>query len=271
MAGRAVLRERLASLRRDGATGLIPFLTAGDPSMAFTERAIRALDRPGVVAIELGVPFSDPLADGPTIQRSSERALAAGVTLPATLDLVRRLSGTISTPIVLMSYYNPMLRHGLDRFAKRARRSGVAAVIATDLPVEEGAPYRKAMDRVGVGTVFLAAPTSSRERVSRIAEASDPFLYYVSMTGTTGSGSDLPKDVVDRLEMIRRLIATPLAVGFGVTRPEHVKRLAPHCDAVVVGSALVAAVEREKRTVDRLGALDRLVGRLCGPLAGRGA
>lgn len=264
------LRSRFAGLRAERKTGLVPFLTAGDPSLSFTEKAIRSLDRPGVAAIELGVPFSDPLADGPIIQRSAERALAAGVTLAATLDLVAKLSGAVSTPIVLMTYYNPMLRFGLDRFAARSRKAGVAAVIATDLPVEESGEYGQTMKRHDIGTVFLAAPTSSDERVRAIAAASTAFLYYVSMTGTTGSGAALPPDLVARLDRVRNLTPSPLAIGFGVTTPRDVKRLAPHCDAVVVGSALVHAVEKERKTGDKLRTLDRLVAGLAAPLL-RGA
>jgi len=266
----ATIRSRFRALRRNGKTGLIPFLVAGDPSLSFTEKAIRRLDRPGVAAIEIGVPFSDPLADGPTIQRSSERALAKGVTLPDTLDMVARVTGEIATPIILMTYYNPVLRYGLERFAGRAGKSGVEGVIATDLPVEEGKEYREVMRRHGIGTVFLAAPTSSDSRVRRIAAASTAFLYYVSMTGTTGSGTKLPADVKARLDQVRSLSKAPLAIGFGVTAPRQVRDLAPHCDAVVVGSALVEAVEKERTVAKKLRVLDDLVTGLTRPLL-RGA
>ena len=265
------MQSRFAALRKAGNTGLIPFLTAGDPSMTFTEKAIRLLDRPGVVAIELGVPFSDPLADGPIIQRSSERALAGGATLPGTLDLVERLREKITTPIVIMTYFNPVLRFGLERFARRAARAGVEGVIVTDLPVEEGKEYRQLMRKHGIGTVFLAAPTSSESRIRQIDSASTAFLYYVSMTGTTGSGTGLPNDVLARLDRLRALIRSPLAIGFGVTSPGDVKKLAPHCDAVVVGSALVKAIEEKKTMAEKLSALDKLVGRLVAPLVRGGA
>lgn len=255
-----------ARLRREGRTGLIPFLTAGDPSLAFTAKAIRLLDRPETAAIEIGVPFSDPLADGPTIQRSSERALAAGVSLDDTLDLVARLRGVVAAPLVLMSYMNPMLRIGIDRFASRAAAAGVDGVIATDLPVEESAGYIRSLDAKGLGTIFLAAPTSSDARVRKIAAASSGFLYYVSLTGVTGARTALPADLAKRLEQVRRITSKPLAVGFGVSTAAHVRALAPHCDAVVVGSALVQAVEAEKTDKARLAALERKLGVLTAPL-----
>jgi tryptophan synthase alpha chain len=260
------LHRRFEELRRRGRAGLIPFVTAGDPNLAFTERAVRLLDRPGVAAIEIGVPFTDPLADGPTIQRSSERALAAGVTLERTLALVARLRRDVSSPLVLMSYLNPILRYGLERFADRAARAGVDAVIATDLPIEEAGPYKKILEERGIGTVFLAAPTSPPERIARIARACSAFLYYVSLTGVTGARRRLDGDVADRLGRIRALTRKPLAVGFGVSTRAQVRALAPHCDAVVVGSALVLAIESEKSDRARLGVLERTAHSLLLPL-----
>jgi len=266
------LAERFARNRREGRTGLIPFLTAGDPSLAFTERALRVLDRPEVTAIEIGVPFTDPLADGPTIQRSSERALARDVTLREILDRIGAIRPRIEAPLVLMSYVNPILRLGLERFADRAADAGIDAVIATDLPIEESREYGRALGKRGIGTVFLAAPTSSPERIRRIARACTGFLYYVSLTGVTGARSALPAGAAARLAAVRRLTTKPLAIGFGVSAPAHVRALAPHCDAVVVGSALVRAVEREKSDRRRLAALDSRVGGLIGPLRwGEGA
>jgi len=244
-----------ARLREEGRTGFIPFLTAGDPSLAFTEKAVASLDRPGVAAIEIGIPFSDPLADGPTIQRSSERALAAGVRLSDVLSLVRSLRSGITAPIVLMSYMNPILRLGMERFAGRAARAGVDALIATDLPMEEAKEYRKVMKEADLGTVFLAAPTSPPERVRKIARASTAFLYYVSLTGVTGERKALSSGLARRLEEVRSLSPVPVSVGFGISTPAQAKGIAPHADAVVMGSALVHAVEEERSDAARLRAL----------------
>lgn len=260
------LGRRFEELRREGRTGLIPFLTAGDRSLGFTEKALLMLDRPGVAAIEIGVPFSDPLADGPTIQRSSERALAAGTTLAGVLGMIGKVREKISAPIVLMSYMNPMLRFGLERFAERAAKAGVDGLIATDLPVEEAGPLGKVLAAKGIGSVFLAAPTSPPARVRKIAAACTGFLYYVSLTGVTGARTSLPKDLGKRLAGVRRITSRPLAVGFGVSEPAQVKALAPHCDAVVVGSVLVQTVEAEKSDKARLAALDRKVASLLAPL-----
>ncbi|MFH1680446.1 MAG: tryptophan synthase subunit alpha [Candidatus Eisenbacteria bacterium] len=267
---RRLLSERLGArfdeVRAEGRAGLIPFITAGDPSGAFTGKAIRVLDRPGVAAIEVGVPFSDPLADGPTIQRSSERALAAGATLRGTLLIVERVRDEVEAPIVLMSYLNPILRFGIERFADQASRAGVDAVIATDLPVEESAGYRAALSARGIGTVFLAAPTSPPARIALIARACTAFLYYVSLTGVTGARRSLERGLFGRLAAVRARTRKPLAVGFGVSTPGHVRALAPHCDAVVVGSALVRAIEGAGTDRTRLASLEREVDAL---LAGR--
>lgn len=260
------LGARFQEIRRGPGTGLIPFLTAGDPSLSFTGRAVRLLDRPGVAAIEIGVPFSDPLADGPTIQRASERALSGGTTLARTLDLVAALRNDVSAPLVLMSYLNPILRFGFERFADRAARAGIDAVIATDLPVEEAASYRRVLAKRGIGTVFLAAPTSPPERVALIAKACTAFLYYVSVTGTTGARRSLDPGLAGRLARARLVAKVPLAVGFGVSTGAQVAALAPHCDAVVVGSALASAIEEERSDRGRLAALDRKTTSLLRPL-----
>ncbi|MBM3320328.1 MAG: tryptophan synthase subunit alpha [Candidatus Eisenbacteria bacterium] len=261
------LARRFEELGAERRTGLIPFLTCGDPSPGFTEKAIRLLDRPGTAAIEIGVPFSDPLADGPTIQRASERALAAGATLEKTIGLVARLRGEIAAPIVLMSYVNPILRFGVERFADEASEAGVDAVIATDLPLEESAAWRAVLRDRGIGTVFLAAPTSPLERIARIARACTAFLYYVSRTGVTGARRSLENGLARRLAEVRARTKKPLAVGFGVSRPEHARALAPHADAVVVGSALVRAIESARSDRERFAALEREVGALLEALA----
>ncbi len=260
------ISSRFRDLRESKKAGLLPFLTVGDPNLRFTEKAIRAMDRPGVIAIELGVPFSDPLADGPTIQLSSERALANGVSLRDTLNLVERVRPKISTPLVLMSYLNPIHRFGYDKFARRAASAGVDAVLPTDMPIEESASLRGSLKKHEVGVVFLAAPTTPVARIRKIAGLSTAFTYYVSLTGTTGARATLPAGLVDRLKKVRAVVQGPLAVGFGVSKGSHVRRLAPHCDAVVVGSAVVRTIDGEKNDSARLAALDRLLRDLIRPL-----
>ena len=190
--------------------------------------------------LELGVPFSDPLADGPTIQAASQRALAQGVTPARILREVRGLRQRgIELPIILMTYYNPLLRYGLERFCRESAASGVDGIIVPDLPPEEAAELKAAADPAGLPLIFLAAPTSSRERLKRIARSSSGFVYYVSLTGVTGARRNLPKEVRGQVRAIQRMTRLPVCVGFGVSRPEQVKELARFADGVIVGSALL--------------------------------
>lgn len=225
-------------------SAFIPFLVAGDPSLDWTGRFVGALAKEGAAAVELGVPFSDPVADGPVIARASERALAAGATLPRILGLVRRLRARgVTVPIVLFTYYNPILSYGLGRFARDAARAGAQEALVVDLPPEEAADYRKAMARAGLQTVFLASPTTSARRLRLIDEASTGFVYYVSRLGVTGARRVLSRTLGAELKRVRRSVRKPVAVGFGVTTPEHARRAARLGDAVVVGSALVALAQ----------------------------
>ena len=238
------ITARFDKLRDAGEMGLIPYLTAGDPSLAATESFVLALAAAGADVIELGVPFSDPVADGPTIQRAIERSLAAGTTLRGVLDLVRSLRAKTEVPLMLFSYYNPVLQMGLDRFAAEAAAAGADGALITDLTPEEAGDYRAAMRKHDLDTIFLAAPTSTDERLARIAEVSSGFLYVISRTGVTGAKDTLPDDLPALIRRTRRATRLPIAVGFGVSLPVHVSLLGGLADAAVVGSALVEEIER---------------------------
>jgi tryptophan synthase alpha chain len=235
-----------AALRETGELGIVAYITAGDPSMDATLEFVLALEAAGADVIELGVPFSDPLADGPTIQRASERALKAGATLPGILELVRRIRKSSEIPLVLFSYYNPILQMGLERFAAAASDAGIDGVLATDLSPEESVEYRRILETYHLDTIFLCAPTSTDERLASIAACSTGFLYLVSRTGVTGAKDTLPDDLPALLRRVRRFTKLPIAVGFGISLPGHVSMLGGLADAAVVGSSLVAEIERSK-------------------------
>lgn len=239
------------ALKRRNRKALIPFITAGDPTPQATPAIMHALVRQGADLIELGVPFSDPMADGPAIQRANERALAHGVSLPRVLDLAAQFRRDDErTPVILMGYLNPVETFGCERFAAAAAAAGVDGVIIVDLPPEEAAPLNQQLRAAGVDQVFLVSPTTSRQRVEVIARIAAGFLYYVSVKGVTGGKEADPRQVRDRLRQVARQSNLPLAVGFGVKDAAAAARLADHCDAVVIGSALVerlhaAAAEQE--------------------------
>ncbi len=235
--------ERFKRLRKEGRKAFVAFLTAGDPSLDRTVTAAVELDQAGVDVLELGVPFSDPLADGPVIQRSSERALERGTTLSTVLEAVRRIRRKSELPLLLFSYYNPLLRHGLARLAAEAREAGVDGVLVTDLPPEEAGPWLEAARPCALDTVFLAAPTSPHDRLHRVAEASRGFVYAVSRTGVTGERQALSDDARPLVERLRARTAVPVALGFGISTPEQVAQAGAVADGVVVGSALVRFLE----------------------------
>ena len=237
-------------LRRDGRKGLIAFLTAGDPAPERTPALVEALVRGGADLIELGVPFSDPVADGPVIQRAGERALAAGTTLRRVLEIAAEIRRRTEVPLLLFTYLNPVLRYGLERLAAGAARVGIDGCLLTDLSVEEAGEYVAAMRRNNLDTVFLAAPTSTPRRMKLVAEYSTGFVYLVSRTGVTGEQAALSSAVGPLVSAMRALTDRPLAVGFGVSRPEHVAEVGRLADAVVVGSALVRVIERLGRSPD---------------------
>jgi tryptophan synthase alpha chain len=238
------LAARFAELRARGEKALIPFVTAGDPSLAATEALVSALAVAGADAIELGVPFSDPMAEGPTIQRASERALAAGASLRKVLQLVERVRARVDVPIVLMGYANNLLAMGEAAFAAAAAEVGVDGVIAVDLPPEEGEGFHAELRARGVDPILLAAPTTRPERLEMLAKRTAGFLYLVSLTGTTGARSELSATLEREVRAVRAVSDVPVCVGFGVSTPEQAARVASFADGVVVGSAVVERIER---------------------------
>lgn len=242
------ISRRFRQLSEAGEMGLVAYVTAGDPSLDATEKIVRAAAGAGADVVELGVPFSDPVADGPTIQRASERALRGGATLAGVLDVIRRIRAHSEVPIVVFSYFNPILQMGLDKFAATAAANGADGVLATDLTPEEAADYRSAMQSHGLDTIFLGAPTSTDERLAKIAAATSGFLYLISRAGVTGEKDSLPEDLPALVRRTRRFTKLPIAVGFGISLPTQVTVLGGIADAVVVGSALVAEIEKSGST-----------------------
>jgi tryptophan synthase alpha chain len=242
------ISRRFALLKESGELGLVAYITAGDPSLSATLQFVLSLAEAGAAVIELGIPFSDPLADGPTIQRASERALKHHVTLAKAIDLVREIrqspSPAANVPLVLFSYYNPILQMGLESFAAAASNAGADGVLATDLTPEEASDYSRIMRAHHLDTIFLGAPTSTDERLAKIAACSSGFLYLISRTGVTGAKDSLPDDLPSLLRRARGVTQLPLAVGFGISLPSHVSVLGGLADAAVVGSALVSEIEQ---------------------------
>ena len=238
------IRSAFEALRSCGELGMVAYITAGDPSVEATLKFVLALAEAGADVIELGVPFSDPLADGPTIQRASERALKSGTTLSRVIDLVRRIRLSSQVPLVLFSYYNPILQMGLEKFASAAANAGADGVLATDLTPEESEDYRRILAAHHLDTIFLGAPTSTDERLAKIAACSSGFLYLISRTGVTGAKDALPDDLPALIRRTRGVTKLPIAVGFGISLPGHVSVLGGLADAAVVGSALVSEIEK---------------------------
>jgi tryptophan synthase alpha chain len=254
------IANRFAELRASGEMGIVAYITAGDPSLDATLEFVLALEEAGTDIIELGVPFSDPLADGPTIQRASERALKSGASLPKILELVRRIRKSSQIPLVLFSYYNPILQMGLEAFAAAASASGVDGVLSTDLSPEESVEYRRILATHHLDTIFLCAPTSTDDRLASIAKCSSGFLYLVSRTGVTGAKETLPDDLPALLRRVRNFTTLPIAVGFGISLPGHVTLLGGLADAAVVGSSLVAEIEHAKTPQQAAKALRERIG-----------
>jgi tryptophan synthase alpha chain len=240
------ISQRFAELRASGELGIIAYITAGDPSLDATHKFVLALAEAGADVIELGIPFSDPLADGPTIQRASERALKAGTTLAGVLDLVGRIRQSSQVPLVLFGYYNPFFQMGEEKFAAAASSAGADGVLVTDLTPEESVDYRRILAAHHLDTVFLGAPTSTDERLSTIAAVTSGFLYLISRTGVTGAKDSLPDELPALLRRARAITTIPIAVGFGISLPGHVSLLGGLADAAVIGSALVSEIENAK-------------------------
>ncbi len=263
----SAIDEVFQSCARENRAAFIPFLMAGDPDLAATAAHLDALAAGGADIIELGVPFSDPIADGPVNQRAAVRALAAGTKLSAILQLVARHRDKLGIPIVLFTYFNPIHARGVERFAEQAAASGVDGVLCVDLPPEEGErDFIPAMRAQGVDTIFLLAPTSTKERIDKVAAASSGFVYYVSRTGVTGEQAALPADLVRDVKKLRKRLGLPLAVGFGISTPEQVEAVGEIASGVVVGSALVRLVEEKGQDPDLSLLLEDRVRDLAAPL-----
>ena len=244
------LARAFASARSRGRCALVPYITAGDPDLEATRAIARGITRAGADVLEIGVPFSDPIADGPVNQRSSERGLRNGVTLRACLDLASCLRSDGAPPIVLFTYYNPIHRMGIDAFAESAASAAVAGVLVTDLPPEEAADLRRALGPRGVDLIFLLSPTSSETRIERVCREASGFIYFISRTGVTGVRDDLPAGLEAQVRAVRGRSGVPIAVGFGIGRPEQAAAVARFADGVVVGSALVRLIEEHAGSSD---------------------
>jgi tryptophan synthase alpha chain len=253
------IEERFRRLRAEQRTGLVTYTTAGDPDLERSGEILLTLDRAGADVLEVGVPFSDPLADGPVIQRATERAIAVGATLSKVLDMVGSLRAQISAPLVLFTYANPVLKMGLDAFVARATAAGVDGVLTLDVPPEESAQFRAALAGAGIDTIFLLSPTTSAERIRRAAALGSGFLYGISRLGVTGVRDRVADSARELATRVRRETEMPLALGFGFSRPEHVREIAQWADAAVVGSALVNVIAQHGRSPELLGEVDRYV------------
>ncbi|AEC20251.1 tryptophan synthase subunit alpha [Pusillimonas sp. T7-7] len=237
-------RLKAAFAKKPGRTALIPYITAGDPSLAATPRLMHALVKAGADVIELGVPFSDPMADGPVIQRAAERAIKRGVGLRQVFDMVAQFRQTdMTTPVVLMGYANPIERMGQGAFAQFAAKAGVDGVLVVDYPPEEIADFAVQLGAAGIDPIFLLAPTSTEARIQKVAQVARGYVYYVSLKGVTGAGHIDTEDVAARVEAIRRHVSVPVGVGFGIRDADSAKRLAECADAVVIGSKLIQTME----------------------------
>ena len=253
------IEERFTQLRAAGRTGLVTYVTAGDPDLARSAEIIKRLDQAGADVLEIGVPFSDPLADGPVIQRATERALAAGTTLPGVLGMLRTLRPAISAPIVIFSYANPILRMGLETFVGEARAAGVDGVLTLDMPPEEGATFRAAFAGAGIDTIFLLSPTTTVERIRRASALGSGFLYGISRLGVTGVRDQVDDSARELAARVKSETKLPLALGFGISRPEHVRAIGQWADAAVVGSALVKVIAEHGQAPGLLDEVERYV------------
>jgi len=236
--------EAFARLRRRGERALVPYFCAGDPSLEVTARLVEEADARGADVIEVGLPFSDPLADGPTIQRAAVRALKRGTSLYRLLPVLAAVTGRIRAPLVVMTYLNPLYRYGFDRVTQDLAKAGVAGLIVPDCPIDESRPLARAAETAGLDLIALAAPTSGPERLRRIARASRGFVYLVPLTGITGERTEVPAELVRLVRDLRSVTTKPIGVGFGISTPAQVAAVVQHADGAIVGSAIVRLVER---------------------------
>src|SRR3990170_1868062 len=240
------LKETFESLAKKGEKALVAFITAGDPDMDSTGNFISAIERGGADIIELGIPFSDPMADGPTIQASSERALKNGATVDKVFALMEKTRKTSDIPIVLFGYYNPVFVYGVKRFAKRASKAGCDGVLIVDLPPEESDELKKELDAVGIPLIYLLTPTSGEGRMKIVARAASGFIYYVSVAGVTGARRSLSNKIAKSVKRIRKFTNVPVGGGFGISTPEQAREVGVFSDAVIVGSAIINVISGAK-------------------------
>jgi tryptophan synthase alpha chain len=252
----ARIRRAFASLRQRGNAGFAPFVTFGDPAPGMTLPLLQSLDRAGADLIELGVPFSDPMADGPVLQRAAERALAGGATLRACLDTVAEFRRVSDTPIVLFGYYNPIFRYGPERLAADAQAAGVDGILCVDLPPEESGELDRSSRAHGLDLIYLLAPTTTLARMRRVLSRARGFVYFVAVTGVTGVRSALPENLEALVRSVKRLTPLPVGVGFGISTAEQAAAVARFADAVIVGSAIARVIESRSRDEDLLGAVE---------------
>jgi tryptophan synthase alpha chain len=262
------LEKTFDELRARGERALVAYFTAGDPSLDVTERLLLEADARGADVIELGVPFSDPIGDGPVNQRSSERALVAGTSLVRVLESVSRVRGKARAPIVLMTYFNPVFAFGLKAFARAAVDAGVDGVLVVDLPPEEATELAAEGEAVGLDVIHMAAPTSSPARLRLIGRRSRGFIYVVSRTGVTGERADIPSDLAAQLRTLRMVTTKPICVGFGISTPDQVAQVGPLADGVIVGSAIVRMIEQAAGSPSLVGTVGDFIADLKAPLRG---
>lgn len=240
------IQKTFQRLKKERAKALVSFVTAGDPSLAATAPLLSALEKGGADVLEIGVPFSDPMADGPVIQKSSERALKKGANLKKVLSLVAGFRKKSAAPIVLMGYFNPILSYGLEAFARDAAKAGVDGTIVVDLPPEESVELDRALKKRGLDLIYLLTPTSDAERIRIVCRRARGFVYFVSITGITGAGLNAEGEIRKKVAEIRKCTRLPIAIGFGISKPEHARAMGKIADGVVIGSALVKLVESKK-------------------------
>jgi tryptophan synthase alpha chain len=256
------LQRRFSDLKERHEAALIPFVTAGDPDLPTTLKIMQALEAAGADCIELGIPFSDPTADGPTIQRASERALKNGVRLQEILQMLRQFRNSSDLAVILFGYFNPILQFGLARFCREAVKAGVDGVLCVDLPPEESAELKCWTDAAGLDLIFLLSPTSGTERMRLVAKNGRGFIYYVSVTGVTGARQSFDDQLRAQVAKLKRLVALPVGVGFGISTPEQAAWIGGFADAAVVGSALVETIERAAGKSDKAGAAGEFISKM---------
>lgn len=236
------IEQRFADLNAQGVSAFVPYITGGDPSLAQTKAVVLALEAAGADVIELGIPFSDPVGDGPTIQEATQRAIAAGTTPKKMLELVRDIRKESEVPLLLFTYYNPIIAYGTEAFVKEASAAGADGILCVDLPPEEADEYKSILDAEGMCSVFLTAPTTTNERLAIIGKQCTGFVYYISRLGVTGTRTDLVTDLKEAVDRIKTHTQKPVAVGFGISTPAHAAEVATLAEGVVVGSAIVKLI-----------------------------